>query len=455
MKIASLNKAAAVRAALPSSPLLRALPDKAQPRFLLRRWSAIAVALIAGAAPALAVAERWFDPGGFFRPLYAIHDNILLPAVGRLWTAWFPWGLLYLVPGIVMAALTAAGFMSGRRPLARLQRRIILAAAREDAGPDLLCSAHRLQCRHGLPGGFMRMVIANAADAAVDAVLFAPPDARERGADRSRDAAEDLEKDGERYLEKHLAHAWRLVAMRGEMTADAKHDARASFAAAAQIALLWLLAPPADERTRRRIRAAWQRLWLGLLPKAGADGGSDRRPPDLVARWLRHELSAIEAAIHEIERRDIAFTPGTDARSAGCSPHPGSWLYCWEHYAERLITATFLAGLAPDHAGLAMAVMDAVERVALADLAAARDGAFAAAEAVAQAIEITQARQAASLIGAKIDHAAAADLAWWRECGTGPNEDQELRPGDVAPALRGLAEAGADPRSDRAAEARR
>jgi hypothetical protein len=452
MKIAFLNKAAAVRAALPSSPLLRALPDKAQPRVLLRRWGAAAIALIAAAAPALAVAERWFDPGWFFRPLYAIHDNILLPVVGRLWTAWFPWGLLYLIPGIVMAALTAAGFMSGRRPLASLQRRTILAAAREDAGPDLLCSAHRLQCRHGLPGRFMRMVIANAADAAVDAILFAPPDARERGAGHSRDPAQDLEQDGERYLEKDLAHAWRLVAMRGEMTADAKHETRPSFAAAAQIVLLWLLAPPADERTRRRVQAAWQRLWLALLPKAGADGGSDRRPPDLVADWLRHELSAIEAAIREIERRDIAFTPGTDARS----PHQGSWLYSWEHYAERLVIATFLAGLAREHAGLAMAVMDAVERVALADLASARDGAFAAAEAVAQAIEVTQARQAASLIGANIDHAAAADLAWWRQYATGANQDEELRPGDLAPALRGLAEAGADPGcDDRAAEAGR
>jgi hypothetical protein len=453
MKIGSVSKPAAASAPMPPSPLLRAAPDEAQRRSLLRRWSAVAFTLMAATAPVLAVAQRWFDPGGVFRPLYAIHDDILLPAVGRVWTAWFPWGLLYLIPAGVAAVLTTAGFMSGRRPLCALQRRVILAAARRDAGADLLCGAHRLQCSYGLPGRFMRMVIANAANAAIDAILFSAPDAR-AAEDRDGGPARYPAKDLQHGLEQQLTHAWRLVAMRGEMTADAAEGPRATFAATAQIALLWLVIAPADERTRRRVRAAWQRLWLVLSPKADAGGASGVRPTDRAAGWLRNELGTLEAAIQEIEHRDAGVDRGVDARAALSSPASDSWLCSWEHYAERIITATFLAGLARGYAPLAMAVIDAVERIAMADLASAPDGVCPAAEAVARAIEVTQARQAASLIGTKVDDAAASDLQSWREGGP-DRQGEEPRPGDLAPGLRGLAEAAPDPRADRPAEARR
>lgn len=456
MKIAFLKKAAAARAPMPSSPLLRAVGDPAQRRSLWRRWGAAAVVLVAAAAPALAVVQRWFDPGGLFRPLYAVHDDIFLPVVGRLWTAWFPWGLVYLIPAVVAGTLTLCGFMSGRRPLRGVQRRIILAAAGRDGGADLLCGAHRLQCSYGLPGRFMRMVIVNAADAAVDAVLFTVPDVRAsedgdggRPQHAARDVPQHAAKHPRRQRDEGLARAWRLVAMRGEMTADARPGRRAAFAAAAQIALLWLKTPPAEERTRRRIRAAWQHLWLTLAPKAGTDDAWGGRPTDRVGRWLRHELAVMEATIADIERRGF----GGDAASAGASPAASASRHSWERYAERIVAATFLAGIAPGSASLAAAVIDAVERVAMADLAAAADGDCAVAEAVARAIDVTQARQAASLIGARIDAAAAADLQWWREDPTAANKAEQPRPDDLAPALRGLAEAALDPRADRPAEA--
>ncbi len=444
MTAPSIGKAApAARARLPVSPLLRASsPDEGQPRSLLRRWSVTVAVSSAIIMTALAVSERWFDVHGYFRPVYAIHDVIVLPVAGWLWTAWFPWGLLYLIPGVTILALTAAGFLSGRRPLRGLQRRMILAAARRDFGPDILCRAHRWQRRRGLPGRFMRSVIANAADDAVNTVLLGESDTGGTpGLARNPDHA-GLAHAG-------LALAWRLAAMRSEMTAEAKPGARARHAAAAQVALLWLVAPPADGRIGSRIRAAWRRLWPAAAPRPDDDGAPDG--PGRLARWLRKELTAIESGIHAIEHRGGRYDPAGDTASPRGSLGPSTdfWLYSWEHYAERIIAAMFLAGIAPDHAFLTMRVIDAVERVALADLVSPQDGAGGAAEAVSQALEITDARRAASLIGARIDRSAAGDLMSWREPGgAGPG------PRDLAPALRGLAEAAADPRADGPAEQR-
>jgi hypothetical protein len=428
----------------PTSPLLRA--GAAARRPLLPRWGVAAAVLLAPALAATMVWQRWFDPHGYFRPVYVFHDAVVLPVIGAMWTAWFPWGLLYLVPGAVMLGLTLAGLVSGRRPLGRLQRRVILAVAGRAFGHDILCRAHRLQCEHGPPGDFMRAVIANAAGAAVDAVLLAPPGLH-----------------GAEERDRLLRHAWRLVEMRCEMTADARPGQDAAYAAAAQVALLWLVAPPSGERTQSRLPAPWQ------TPDEALSRG---RAPDQLARRLRRELGAIEAGILEIERRDGRFSPDAAtpaARSPEESPPRSSERTSWErtssertssertssertsserswaYYAEQIFTATFLAGIAPQHAGLAMSVIDAVERTAIADLVSARPGAGAAATAVAQAIDITDARRAASLIGAKIDRAAAGDLASWRGPALG---EPELDRSGLAPALRGLAEAAVDPRAD-------
>ena len=454
------------KAPLPASPFLRAVPGAAAPAaavtaatLLMRArraaGAAVMVAVVAAVVLAallpLAAAQHWTDPHGWLHPLYAIHDTVVLPALGVAWTAVFPWGLLYLVPGVAAGSLALAGWLSGRRPLAALQRRVILAAARRPGGPGLVCACHRLQVRHGLPGRFTRVVIANAAAAAVDAVVFAVPAAAGRGfgppAGEVRDAdIPDVEipdaeirgdpepADAGGRAAERLAEAWRLVAMTAEMTADAGDGARATFAAAAGIALLWLVAPPADAMTRRAVRAAWQRLWL--LAQPAADGGGAPAPgADGVARVLRHELGTVEAAIRDLERA---------AADAG-PPPSDDWLRSWQHHAERLVAATFLAGLAPVHARLAMRVIDAVERVALADLVSGREGAGAGAEAVAQALAATRAREAAHLIARRIDGAAADALGTWRQDGPQDGPEPDLVPRDLRPSLAGLAAAAAAP----------
>lgn len=472
-------------ALLPASPFLRTAPGLAPGgagRRLrrIREWTVTAVAAAAALAGA-AVSQRWFDPHGWLRPLYAVHDNLVLPALGVLWTAAFPWGFVYVIPGTAALALLVFGSLSGRRPFAALQRAAILALARRPSGPAVITTVHRLQSGYGVPGRFMRMVIADAAAAAVDAVVFAAPRAA-AGALPGADAAEpDLKPDllapdpAEPDLP-DLAAAWRLVAASGTMTADAGDNARATLSAAATIALLWLVAPPGDPATRLAVRTAWQRLWPAPAGEAGSGGPHDDDGPERVARFLRHALGSLEAAIRDLERPpDHA---GSDADSSYPDPSRDGSSYdpsygssyqssyhsshqSWQRLAELLVTATFLAGLQPGHAGLAMRVIDAVERLAIADLLSGRDGAGAAAEAVAQALATTRAREAAAVIGARIEAAAADALRSWQPRNSrsrhreAQDRDRDLEgagdrpgPGDLTPALAGLAEAAAAARAD-------
>ena len=99
-----------VSALLPASPFLRTAPGLAPGaagRRLrrIREWAVAAVAATTALA-ALAVSQRWFDPHGWFRPVYAVHDNLVLPALGVLWTAAFPWGFVYVIPGTTALALS-------------------------------------------------------------------------------------------------------------------------------------------------------------------------------------------------------------------------------------------------------------------------------------------------------------------------------------------------------------
>lgn len=436
---------------LPASPFLRAAPGPAAPLPGRRLRSArpwVVAAAATAALAALAVSQRWFDLHGWFRPLYAVHDNLVLPALGRLWTAAFPWALCYVLPGGVALVLALTGSLSGRRPLAALQRAVILAVAQRHrrgfSGIGLLTTAHRLQVGYGVPGHFMRLVIADAAAAAVDAAVFA---ARR---DPARNTAGDGgPEDGPQHGSDpaDLAAAWRLVAAAGAMAADAGDDAGARVAAAGTIAVLWLVAPPGDPATRLAVRTAWQRLWLPPAaaedpdhgdrpadagPATAGPRGGDAGGPERVARFLRQAMGGLEAAIRDLEH------PGPAA-----VPH-------WQHYAELIITATFLAGLRPAGAALAMAVIDAVERTAIADLVSGRDGAGAIAEAVAQALAVTRGREAAGLIAARIETAAAPALRSWRQHPEpadvdDPDPDGVIDPDDLGPALAGLAAAAALP----------
>jgi hypothetical protein len=419
---------------LPASPLLAGVTPPTRP---LRRQRAIVTgAMLATALLTAAVWQRWFATGGLFRFVYAIHDDVVLPVIGALWTARFPWALFYVVPVAAMLALTIAGLLSGRRPASVLQRFVILATARRESGQDVLRRVHRWQCAHGLPSGFMRAVIAAAAARAVDAILLAGMPA-ESGARGRKGGDRALRRDSLRRDSLHrdaLRRAWRLVALHGELAADAPREsgasyAEAAYAAAAQVALLWLVAPPADERTRQRLPALWQ--------------GPRREVLDRQAGRLREALGGIEAGIQEIEHRSSRFGR-IDPAATPFSDNP------WHYYAETIITAVFLAGLVPEHARLAIGVIDAVERVAFADLVSPGVGTGAAAGAVATAIRITDARRAASLIGAMVDRAAAGDLQSWRARIPGAKPGPGPGPDDLAPALRGLAEAAADPRADAA-----
>ncbi|WP_299771221.1 hypothetical protein [uncultured Tateyamaria sp.] len=72
-----------------------------------------------------AVQTRSFDPDGPGRVIYQLHDTLYLRTKGHTWVAYFPYVLVWLVPLMVMAALTAWEFLSRNGPVRRLHAGVI------------------------------------------------------------------------------------------------------------------------------------------------------------------------------------------------------------------------------------------------------------------------------------------------------------------------------------------
>ncbi|MEX0969940.1 MAG: hypothetical protein WD046_05775 [Paracoccaceae bacterium] len=93
-------------------------------RYALRLlWVATAFGLLGGLV--WLVHSRLFAPDGAIRPLYWLHDNIYLPLYGRMWTALFPYAMLWLIPLLLLIALLLWEYLLPRSPLRALHRWLV------------------------------------------------------------------------------------------------------------------------------------------------------------------------------------------------------------------------------------------------------------------------------------------------------------------------------------------
>lgn len=90
----------------------------------LLRYLVVTAALALLGGLVLATVTEAFPPEGPFQAAYWIHDNLWLWAKGHLWTAMFPWSLLFLVPLVVILLILAIEYLTPFGIL-ELQRRVI------------------------------------------------------------------------------------------------------------------------------------------------------------------------------------------------------------------------------------------------------------------------------------------------------------------------------------------
>ncbi len=98
------------QALVPTRSLLRriGLGGAMRKRNLVRRWLIVSAGLGTIALTIWATRMRRFDPHGPGAALYWAHDALYLPLKGYLWTALFPYSLLWAVPAVLVAALAVA-----------------------------------------------------------------------------------------------------------------------------------------------------------------------------------------------------------------------------------------------------------------------------------------------------------------------------------------------------------
>ncbi len=109
---------------------------------------AAAVALLAGLV--WLVNSRIFAPDSAIRPLYWLHDTVYLPLYGRLWTAMFPYAMLWLIPLLLLIALLLWEFLLPHSPLRALHRWLVRTLITLPFGRKIVAL---------LPGGFSRRVV--------------------------------------------------------------------------------------------------------------------------------------------------------------------------------------------------------------------------------------------------------------------------------------------------------
>ncbi len=123
-------------------------------RFVLR-WSVITLFAGAFAFTLHGLVTQGYHPDGPFGFVYWLHDAYYLPLRGHLWTALFPYALLWAVPLSLVILLVLLEFLLARGPLRSLQRLLILYFARRPWGRAFLAGdgsawAHRIPAPQGL-----------------------------------------------------------------------------------------------------------------------------------------------------------------------------------------------------------------------------------------------------------------------------------------------------------------
>lgn len=107
---------------------LRAIdtPHEGRPRRYLLRRSVVAGVVLALIWFVLAISNRLFLAGGIGWIVYLLHDALYVPLKGWVWTLWFPYVLVWLIPLAVAAALLATEYLSTAGPVRVLHRKVIL-----------------------------------------------------------------------------------------------------------------------------------------------------------------------------------------------------------------------------------------------------------------------------------------------------------------------------------------
>ncbi|CUH70187.1 hypothetical protein TL5118_04162 [Thalassovita autumnalis] len=98
------------------SSLIRAgIAQAGRPRNWTRRWLSVLLLVSSFSWLCWAVASQWFDPSGPVRLLYVIHDVMWLPLYSAVWTAIFPWGVVWLLPVTLVSGLALLEFLGAWR----------------------------------------------------------------------------------------------------------------------------------------------------------------------------------------------------------------------------------------------------------------------------------------------------------------------------------------------------
>jgi hypothetical protein len=136
-----------------------------RPRRYLRRRLSVILTVAAFMALVAAISLRVFPLSGPTRALYWVHDALWLPVQAAVWTSWYPYGLVWLVPMGTFALLVGLEFLG----LAQLVRRgqLGLFSAFLKLGLDpFLVATNRLAARRAGPEGTLLEALARERHAA-------------------------------------------------------------------------------------------------------------------------------------------------------------------------------------------------------------------------------------------------------------------------------------------------
>jgi len=115
-----------------------ALGHRPRKRRYLLRLALVMVVIGLAALLGAAVATRYFPTTGLFWPVYWLHDHLYLPLKGRIWTALFPYALVWLVPLAVVVLIVLAEFLLPFSPTAASHRWVLRGLAAHSGGRQLL-----------------------------------------------------------------------------------------------------------------------------------------------------------------------------------------------------------------------------------------------------------------------------------------------------------------------------
>lgn|GEM_PF-3424377 len=380
----------------PRSRFLAGLRPPAAPgrrRRMLWRWLAVAAGAGLCVWLAFGLAARRFDPDGPARILYLAHDHVYLPLKGHLWTAPYPYGVVWLGAAAVLGAAALAGLLVGRPLLQPVQRALTGVLLERPAAARALLVWHRWTKGSRVHPGHLEAVLEHRSRSALAALADLPEPAAGTGGAR-------------RAARRAVALALRRArALRHPPCTDAERLAALTVLVEARAALALVpeagLPPPAllDE-TARAARAvlgtdsagtapgpaavgaveppfAARRLAAEALLLAGR-GGPDAAALHRAAAGAAARLGALDALRAALEAA-LAARPGRVSRAArhGCPDDPAAGrLALW----LALVTAheSGVGGLAAAHvealAGVAFAAAAAADcpDAGPDDLAAAR-----------------------------------------------------------------------------------